>query len=133
MSSNNVRHLIYKTITTLQHFLHFTQLHFTALHPTTIHRTSPNHTSPHFTQQHFTTDHQTTNHLQSPNHTSPHVTQLHFTTLHSHIRNLTVMHVRYRQECCFLLVPRTVHVTRTLRRPVLEQIAKPGHTQPVHV
>jgi len=37
MSSNNVRHLITKTITTLQHFA------------------TLNHTSPHFTQLHFTT------------------------------------------------------------------------------
>jgi len=56
-SSNNVWHLITKTITTLQHSatLHHTSpnctsLHFTTLHPTTLH-----YISPHFTQLHFTT------------------------------------------------------------------------------
>jgi hypothetical protein len=50
-SSNNVWHLITKTITTLQHSatLHHTSPNYTLLHFATL------HTSPHFTQLHFTT------------------------------------------------------------------------------
>jgi len=44
MSSNNVRHLITRTITTLQHFA--------TLHPTTLHYTYRHFTSSHL---HFTT------------------------------------------------------------------------------
>jgi hypothetical protein len=79
ISSNNVRHPITKTFTTLQYtFRHFTSSHlnFTQLHYTTLSfdlttfkfLTAPLHlTSPHFTSLHYT---------------SPHFTRLHLTSLH---------------------------------------------------
>jgi hypothetical protein len=76
-SSNNVWHIITKTITTLQH-------------SATLHHTSPNYTSPHFTQLHFTQLHFTT-----IRRTLRHFTQLHFTTLHFNTLIDTSLHLIY--------------------------------------
>ena len=54
-SSNNVWHLITKTITTPQHSatLHHTSSNYTSLHFTTLHHTSPNYISLHISTLHF--------------------------------------------------------------------------------
>jgi hypothetical protein len=68
MSSNNVRHLITRTITTLQHFV-------------TRHHTSPNYTSLHLLTLHFPSF---TLHHTSPNYTSLHLLTLHFLSFTLH-------------------------------------------------
>jgi hypothetical protein len=94
-SSNNVWHLITKTITTLQHSA---KLQHTSSHFTTLRYTS------HFTQLHFTTPIDISLSLihTSPNYTSLHLSTLHFlsftlhpTTLHYTYRHFTSSHLHF--------------------------------------
>ena len=72
VSSNNVRHPLNKTLSTL----HPTTLHSTSLHLSTLHFSHLN-----FTQLHFTTLSFGSNPFKFP--TAPfHLTSLHFTSLH---------------------------------------------------
>ena len=93
MSSNNVGHLINKTITTLQHLstLHHTSPNYTSLHLSTLHHYTATlrYTSLHFTTLHPTTLHYTyrysittLQHFAILYHTSLNYTSLHLPTLH---------------------------------------------------
>jgi len=75
-SSNNVWHLITKTITTLQH-------------SATLHHTSSNYTSPHYTYRHFTFSHLHFTTL-SFSFTHLHFLSFHFTS-HRYTRHGTVL------------------------------------------